>query len=120
MMHERAIPAAVKALPTGGVQQTLDCSLVPKVPQFTQNGLTDYIVELVVAEDEAFQLVDKGSFRRLLQYLRPSLSDQSIPHRTKIHQEILERAKLGVQQVKEKLQVCIACITWLVSNHYLI
>ncbi|KAG2749563.1 hypothetical protein P692DRAFT_20657084, partial [Suillus brevipes Sb2] len=39
----------------------------------------------------------------LLQYLRPSLSDQDIPHCTKTRDEILERAKLAVEQVKEKL-----------------
>ncbi|KAG1851982.1 hypothetical protein C8R48DRAFT_676238 [Suillus tomentosus] len=52
---------------------------------------------------KAFQIVDKGSFCRLLQYLRPSLSDQDIPHRTKTRDEILERAKLAVKRVKEKL-----------------
>ncbi|KAG2741170.1 hypothetical protein P692DRAFT_20678888, partial [Suillus brevipes Sb2] len=39
----------------------------------------------------------------LLQYLRPSLTDQDIPHRTKTRDEILERAKLAVERVKEKL-----------------
>ncbi|KAG2752015.1 hypothetical protein P692DRAFT_20644898, partial [Suillus brevipes Sb2] len=40
----------------------------------------------------------------LLQYLRPSLSDTDIPHRTKTHDEILERAKLAIERVKEKLR----------------
>ena len=33
-------------------QQTLDGNLVPHVPPFTKSGLTDYIVELIVTEDE--------------------------------------------------------------------
>ena len=33
-------------------QQTLDGNLVPRVPPFTKLGLTDYIVELIVTEDE--------------------------------------------------------------------
>ncbi|KAG2738999.1 hypothetical protein P692DRAFT_20675615, partial [Suillus brevipes Sb2] len=40
----------------------------------------------------------------LLQYLWPSLSDRDIPHCAKTHDEILERAKLAVQRVKEKLK----------------
>ena len=68
---------------------------------------------------QAFQLVDKPSFRRLLQYLRPSLSERDIPHRTKIHDEILDRSKLGLSRVLETIEVrrsalpCKFC--W--SNH---
>ena len=64
----------------------------------------DHIVELIVTEDKAIQLVDKDSFRRLLQYLRPSLSDKDIPHHTKTRDEILARARLAVDRVKEKLK----------------
>ncbi|KAG2116642.1 uncharacterized protein F5147DRAFT_758226 [Suillus discolor] len=80
VMHDRAIPQGCKTADMACSQATLDASLPPKVPAFTKSGLMDYIVELIVAEDEAFQLVDKGPFRRLLQYLRPSLSDRDIPH----------------------------------------
>lgn len=48
--------------------------------------------------------MDKGPFRRLLQYLRPSLSDNDIPHRTKTRDEILERARLAIERVQEKLK----------------
>jgi hypothetical protein len=43
-------------------------------------GLLDHIIELIVSEDDAFLLVDKGPFRRLLRFLWPSLSDKDIPH----------------------------------------
>ncbi|KAG2747617.1 hypothetical protein P692DRAFT_20644942, partial [Suillus brevipes Sb2] len=41
----------------------------------------------------------------LLQYLRPSLSDRDIPHRTKTWDEILKRATLAVERMKEKLKL---------------
>jgi predicted aconitase len=104
-------------------QGTLDnvVTTQPRTPLFTSAGLLNYIVELVVNEDDvciylslrncgliflkAFQLVDKGIFRRLLTYLRPSLMDKDIPHRTKIRTEIIERAKAVEERVKAKLQV---------------
>lgn len=49
-MHSRAIPLNSKS--TDGVQHTLHASLAPKVPEFTKSGLMDYIVELIVSEDE--------------------------------------------------------------------
>ncbi|KAG1811455.1 uncharacterized protein BJ212DRAFT_1301971 [Suillus subaureus] len=52
---------------------------IPLNVKFSKSGLVDYIVKLIIAEDEAFQLVNKGSFHHLLQYLQPSLSDQE-PH----------------------------------------
>jgi hypothetical protein len=49
-MHDRAIPPNCKA--TDDLQKTLDASLTPKIPEFTKTGLMDYIVELIVSEDE--------------------------------------------------------------------
>ena len=98
----------------------------PRVPTFTTAGLLDYIVELAVCEDEAsiplihitiidmalqaFQLVDRGPFRRLLMYLRPSLTDKDIPHRNMLRKEILNRSKLVEARVKEELMVCLICV----------
>jgi hypothetical protein len=105
-------------------QGTLDNVITkqPRVPPFTPAGLLDYIIELVVSEDnvrtfsclaeeaalnslKAFQLVDKGPFRRLLTYVRPSLLDKDIPHRTKLRKEIFERAEAVEERVRVKLQV---------------
>jgi hypothetical protein len=52
---------------------------------------------------QAFQLVDKGAFRRLLMYTRPSLSEKDIPHRTKVQKEILLRAHAAEVKVREAL-----------------
>ncbi|KAG2114291.1 uncharacterized protein F5147DRAFT_770272 [Suillus discolor] len=100
-LNERAIPASVRN--SSEHQKTLDGSLAPKIPQFTKAGLMDYIVELIVSKDEAIQLIDKGPFHRLLQYLCPNLSDGAIPHHTKTCEEILERARLAVKTIKDKL-----------------
>jgi hypothetical protein len=48
-------------------------------------------------------LVDNGAFRRLLMYTRPSLSEKDIPHRTKVHKEILLRARAAEVKVREAL-----------------
>jgi hypothetical protein len=86
-------------------QQTLYGALGPKLPAFTKAGLLEYIIELIVVEDEAFQLVEKGAFRRLLTYLRPNLAKHDIPHKTKVREQIMERAETAFELVKAKLAV---------------
>jgi len=76
--------------------------LYPKMKYVTYMCFADVFVLISL---QAFQLVDKPSFRRLLQYLRPSLSERDIPHRTKIHDEILDRSKLGLSRVLETIEV---------------
>jgi hypothetical protein len=48
------VPVVLTASPSSLTQTTLDCviSTRPRVLQFTTAGLLDYIVELVVCEDE--------------------------------------------------------------------
>jgi len=48
-LHSRAIPPGQDLSTT---QSTLDRSLVPKAPAFTKEGLLEYIMELIVTEDE--------------------------------------------------------------------
>ncbi len=55
--------------------------------------------------NKAFQLVDKGPFRRVLTYLRPSLSDKDIPHRQTLRNEIINKANLSEARLKELLKV---------------
>ncbi|KAG1779414.1 hypothetical protein EV702DRAFT_1043844 [Suillus placidus] len=100
-MHPRAIPPGEEHLTA--TQTTLDGNLVAKPPMFTKEGLLEYIMELVVTEDEAIQLIDKPAFRRLLQYARPSLTEKDIPHRTKLTDTIKSRAMTVVKTVKERL-----------------
>ena len=67
--------------------------------------LLNYIIK-------AFQLIEKGPFRRVLTYLRPSLSDKDIPHRQTLRNEIINKANLSEARLKELLKVRpIACCT---------
>ena len=75
------------------------------MPPFMTQGLLDYVIELVMLEDKALQLIDKGSFCHLLTYLRPSLSKRDVPHRNKLRKEILLCAETAKAQVKAALQV---------------
>ena len=60
---------------------------------------------------QALCLIDKGPFRRLLMYLRPSLSERDIPHRTTLRKEILKRAELVEARLKSTLKVSSHVIT---------
>lgn len=53
---------------------------------------------------QAFLLVESDSFRRLLKFCRPSLSDKDIPHRHTIRAEVLRRAHVAEGQVRENMQ----------------
>ena len=50
-------------------------------------------------------VVDKGPFCQLLQYQRPSTKDNNIPHRTKLREEVVEKAKVAIQRLTEHLAV---------------
>jgi hypothetical protein len=50
-----------------------------------------------------FHLIDCGSFRHLIKYCQPSISDSDIPHRTTLRAEILCSACIAVEKVQEKL-----------------
>jgi hypothetical protein len=54
---------------------------------------------------KAFQLIDKGPFRRILTYLRPSLSDNDIPHRQTLQNRIIDKANLSKARLKKVLEV---------------
>ncbi|KAG1740644.1 hypothetical protein EDB19DRAFT_1828447 [Suillus lakei] len=61
----------VRFNPYSSRQSTLDGSLAPKAPMFTKAGLLEYIMELIVTEDEALQLVDKPAFLQLASLCPP-------------------------------------------------
>jgi hypothetical protein len=56
---------------------------------------------------KAFQLVDKGPFRRMLTYMRPSLSDNDIPHRQTLRNRIIDKANLSEVRLKKVLEVSV-------------
>ncbi len=86
-------------------QSTLDGMLTsqPYVAPFSMRGLVDHVVKLIVSEDDAFHLLNKPTFCKLLHYLHPTLAMKDIPHRTKIHQEVLA----CTMQAKSKLKAML-------------
>ncbi|KAF7366232.1 HAT family dimerization domain-containing protein [Mycena venus] len=97
-------------------QTTLD-NFATKTPPFSSQGLLNYWVEMIVTENDAFMLVDKGPFRRLLQYCRPSLKESDIPHHTKMREEILKQTEDAEERLRSKLedipgQVSFTFDTW--------
>ncbi|KAG2068163.1 hypothetical protein BDR04DRAFT_1119906 [Suillus decipiens] len=84
-------------------QLTLDKILVPKVPMFTKEGLLEYIMELIVMEDKALQLIDKPAFCSLLHYICPALTEGDIPHCTKITETIKDHAAAIIEVICECL-----------------
>jgi hypothetical protein len=69
----------------------------PHIAPFSTRGLLDYLVELIVSEDDVFYLLDKPAFQQLIHYLHPTLTLKDIPHRTKMHKVSLPQyvAKLS-------------------------
>ena len=53
---------------------------------------------------QAICLVDRGSFRQLLKFCWPSLSERDIPHRHALRVEILRRAEIAEGRVRENLK----------------
>ncbi len=77
----------------------------PHIAPFLTRGLVDYLVELIVSEDDAFYLLDRPAFCQLIHYLCPTLALKDIPHCTKIREEILARAVQAKSKMKATLQV---------------
>lgn len=59
---------------------------------FNNEGLLSFLVQLAVTDDQALSLVDVKIFRALLRYLRPSLDEEDIPHRTMVTEEMCAKA----------------------------
>jgi hypothetical protein len=72
---------------------------------FSMQGLKDHLVQLIIAKDEAFHLLDKPAFHQLIHYLRPTLPDKEISHHTKIREEVLAHVVEAKYTLKASLQV---------------
>jgi hypothetical protein len=58
----------------------------------------------LIFSPQAFCLVDSGSFRRLMKFCHPSLTERDIPHRHAVHAEIFRRAEIAEGRVRETLK----------------
>jgi hypothetical protein len=50
-------------------------------------------------------LIERGGFRRLLKFCRPSLAEKDIPHRKSLRAEILRRAHIAEERVCESMDM---------------
>ena len=55
----------------------------------------------VSAHLQAFRLIERGGFRRLLKFCRPSLAEKDIPHCQTLRADILQRAHIAEEQVRK-------------------
>ncbi|KAF7372005.1 Zinc finger BED domain-containing protein RICESLEEPER 2 [Mycena venus] len=117
-IHPRVTPDDIlKGIKGDAMEQTTLNGFAMKIPPFKTDGMLDHLVKLVVSEDNAFRLVDKGPFRRLMHYMRPSLQKKDLLHRTKMMSEVLERTKKVEARLREKIknipgQVSFTFDTW--------
>ncbi|KAG2031016.1 ribonuclease H-like domain-containing protein [Suillus americanus] len=89
-----------QAVPTGG-----------SIPA----GLPEYIMELIVTEDEVLQLVDKPAFHNLLCYVRPALAESDVPHRTKLTETVKAHAVQVVNVIRERLANATISGAWMTN-----
>jgi hypothetical protein len=50
-------------------------------------------------------VVDEKPFRKLLQYQRPTTKENEIPHRQKLRDEIIEKAKVAIERLTDHFAV---------------
>ena len=77
------------------------------IPPFSLSSLHQHLVEFIVADDQALNIVECNEFRCLLLFLREDLKDTDIPHRTKIKTDIIEAWKEYFVILKQDLAVRI-------------
>lgn len=120
-------------------QKTLEGWAVAKVPQWTKEGLMEHIVELVVVDDQvrnakliyvllkftltprgtqAFSVVDRMAFRRLLKFQRPATKDADIPHRTSVAKAVHAKSYKVKDILKDLFAVSVVYIVLLRLRSY--
>ncbi|KAF5313763.1 hypothetical protein D9619_013714 [Psilocybe cf. subviscida] len=112
--QELDIEPNASCIPEGGVQtspgtDTVQLTLggfIESVPRWSKDGLLDHIVEFVVEDDQAFNIVEKTSFRALLKYQKPSMKDSDIPHRTKLREEVIHKTEVVMHKLMEHFKLC--------------
>ncbi|KIJ51774.1 hypothetical protein M422DRAFT_244123 [Sphaerobolus stellatus SS14] len=111
-LHHQAIPPSRKN--DDLKQATLDPNYFLTKVQWTAEGLLAHIVEMIVAEDESFRLVEAPSFRRLLQYQHPLTGEWDIPHCTKVRSAIMKKVEDFAGMTKE----CLANVPSKISSTF--
>ncbi|KAJ6631849.1 hypothetical protein B0H10DRAFT_1937605 [Mycena sp. CBHHK59/15] len=98
-VHRQATPKDFFKDQDNSKQTTLD-NFATKTPPFSSQGLLDYLVEMMVTED------DVHTFLLFLwdSNLTDDLKESDIPHRTKMREEILKRTEEAEERLRSKLE----------------
>jgi hypothetical protein len=91
-------------------QTTLDAALTERIPPFTREGLSEYLMETVVADHHALSLVDSEMFRRTLMYTRPTLKDGDILKYDELRQKIIEKSAEVINHLRDEFMVSLSRI----------
>lgn len=86
---------------------TMNVGLRVGIPPFSLPVFYKYLVNFIVADDQALSIVDGKEFRNLLLLLKDDLNDKDIPHRSKIKTEIVKAWQDYFVVLKQDLAVCI-------------
>ncbi|THU75180.1 hypothetical protein K435DRAFT_308294, partial [Dendrothele bispora CBS 962.96] len=81
------------------------------MPSFSLEGLLEYIMELFVDSDQAMLLIDRPSFRRLIFYLRPKLTERDLPHRMTLTKAIKEKHESLIERDIDMIKGIISLIS---------
>ncbi|KIK25338.1 hypothetical protein PISMIDRAFT_9694 [Pisolithus microcarpus 441] len=60
------------------------------IPEFTIAAMHEQIVQFIVTDDQSINVIECPEFRHLILLLHQDLQETDIPHRTKLHELILE------------------------------
>ncbi|KAF8887636.1 hypothetical protein CPB84DRAFT_1849810 [Gymnopilus junonius] len=82
----------------GFVQATLNV-------KWSKEGLLEHILDFIISGDQSFHVVEEKPFRKLLKYQHPATQESDIPHHTKIQEEVIEKANLAIQRLKEEFKI---------------
>ncbi|TFY53602.1 hypothetical protein EVJ58_g9366 [Rhodofomes roseus] len=70
---------------------------------FSQELFERYLVDFIVAHDQPINIVENPEFRRLLLLCRPDMTDDDIPHRTKVTTLVMANFKKQLESLKVEL-----------------
>ncbi|KAF8881171.1 hypothetical protein CPB84DRAFT_1873503 [Gymnopilus junonius] len=91
--NEHALPNP-EDMPSDTTMQTHLDGFVQATPnvKWSKEGLLEHILDFIISGDQ------------LLKYQHPATQESDIPHRTKIREEVIEKANLAIRRLKEEFK----------------
>ncbi|KAF8879217.1 hypothetical protein CPB84DRAFT_1751722 [Gymnopilus junonius] len=96
--NEHALPNP-EDMPSDTTMQTHLDGFIQATPnvKWSKEGLLEHILDFIISGDQSFRVVEEKPFRKLLKYQHPATQESDIPHRTKIWEEVIEKANLAIR-----------------------